>query len=141
MPCHYDTFFYCFPDTSTLAWFPLNHREIKRGTATVRDCLRWFTNWMETCSHNDYDSRQSLAISIWRVEMSSTFSIITTVPINEKLHGNTDGRRYLVFKWNHVSLGVFWFQDLHHGRWIVDSCQLTAFGNFLPFGNVTAKPR
>ncbi len=43
-------------------------------------------------SHDHYACRRSLVVRIGRVEMSSTFPIVTTLQSNKKLYRNTDRR-------------------------------------------------
>ena len=42
---------------------------------------------------NPYDRRRSWIVSVGKVELSSTFPIVTTVPILENFNGNTLRRR------------------------------------------------
>ena len=81
------------PEEDSKAWFPLNRRAIVRRSATVCDRLRCVPDLMETLSYDPYDRRGSWIVSVGKVELSSTFPIVTTVPIWENFYGNTHRRR------------------------------------------------
>ena len=65
---------------------------------------------METLSYDPYDCRGSWIVSVGKVELSSTFPIVTTVPIWKNFYGNTHRRRSaiiadeLLLKYDHVDL-------------------------------------